>query len=190
MDDNKISHTDEDELWKIIRRLEQKLGKFKISTGNEHKFVGMELVFTEDGKVKVRTKDQILEAIDMLGERINFTVTTPAAKHLFKINPEGQKLEERRKKIFHSITNKLLFTEKRSRPDIETTISFLCRRVTKSDEDDWKKLKRLLAYLKGTIDDYRIMGIDLIEETKIRSWIDASYTVHEDMKSHTGELQV
>ena len=122
----------------------------------------------------------------MLGERIDFTVTTPAARHLFKINPEGQKLEERRKKVFHSITNKLLFTEKRLRPDIETTISFLCRRVTKSDEDDWKKLKRLLAYLKGTIDDYRIMGMDPIEETKMRSWIDASYAVHEDMKSHTG----
>ena len=46
--------------------------------------------------------------------------------------------------------------------------------MTKSDEDDWKKLKRLLAYLKGTIDDYRIMGMDPIEETKMRSWIDAS----------------
>ena len=101
--------------------------------GKEHKFLGMELIFTEDGKVKVRTKDQIIEALEMLGETIDYKVTSPAARHLFKVNPDEEKLEERRARIFHSITAKLLFVEKRSRPDIETAISFLCKRVTKSD---------------------------------------------------------
>ena len=103
VDDNKISHTDDAVLWKIIHKLEEKLGKFKIYTGNEHKFFGMELIFTEDGRVKVRTKEHLLEAIDMLGEAIDFTVTTPAGRHLFQVDPEGQKLEETRKKIpFHN----------------------------------------------------------------------------------------
>ena len=46
---------------------------------------------------------------------------------------------------------------KRVRPDIETSISFLMRRVSKSDVDDWGKLKRVLAYLKNTIDDVRVI---------------------------------
>ena len=45
------------------------------------------------------------------------------------------------------------------RPDIDTVISYVSKRVTKSDEDDWKKLKRLLAFLGGTIGEYRILGI-------------------------------
>ena len=51
----------------IIKKLEKRLGKFKMTKGREHKFLGMEVIFTEDGKVKVRTKDQILETLQMLG---------------------------------------------------------------------------------------------------------------------------
>ena len=40
-----------------------------------------------------------------------------------------------------------------SRSDLETVISFLCRRVSKSDVDYWKKLKRFLFWVKETIDD-------------------------------------
>ena len=73
---------------------------------------------------------------------------------------------------------------KRVRPDIETAISFLMRRVSKSDVDDWWKLKRVLAYLKNTIDDVRIIGASSL--TQILTWVDASYAVHTDMRSHTG----
>ena len=73
---------------------------------------------------------------------------------------------------------------KRVRPDIETSISFLMRRVSKSAVDDWWKLKRVLAYLKNTIDDVRVIGATSL--TQILTWIDASFAVHSDMKSHTG----
>ena len=53
-------------------------------------------------------------------------------------------------------------------------------------EDDWKKLKRVLAYLKETINDYRILGINRNNVLDMITWVDASYAVHEDMKSHTG----
>lgn len=69
-DDNEISHTDKKVMWEIIHKLEEKLGKFKICMESKHKFVGMEIVLTEDGRVKIRTREQILEAIDMLGEKM------------------------------------------------------------------------------------------------------------------------
>jgi hypothetical protein len=74
--------------------------------------------------------------------------------------------------------------EKRSRPDIETTNSFLCTRVSKSDEDDWLKLKRLLQFLNQTIDDVRIIAADNL--CKLFTWVDASYAIHHDMRGHTG----
>ena len=49
------------------------------------------------------------------------------------------------------IVAKLLFVGKRARPDIMVTIAFLTTRVSKSDEDDWKKLERLMSYVHNTL---------------------------------------
>jgi hypothetical protein len=82
------------------------------------------------------------------------------------------------------VVAKLLWAEKRSPPDIETAISFLCTRVSKSDEDDWLKLKRFLQFLNQTIDDVRIVAAN--DLSKFRTWVDASYAIHHDMRGHTG----
>ena len=72
----------------------------------------------------------------------------------------------------------------RARPDIMTTIAFLCTRVSKSTEQDWDKLKRLMEYLKDTLDDELCLGADNLEE--MGSFVDVSFAVHKDMRSHTG----
>jgi len=38
--------------------------------------------------------------------------------------------------------------------------------------------------LRGTLDDVLILGADDI--TRMKTWVDTSYAVHGDMKSHTG----
>ena len=74
---------------------------------------------------------------------------------------------------------------KRARPDIETAVAYRCTRVSKSTNDDWKKLRRLIAFLKHTINDVRVIGATSLQE--LYTWIDAAYGVHNaDMKIHTG----
>ena len=63
-------------------------------------------------------------------------------------------------------------------------MTFSCTRVTKSTEYDWFKLKRVLQWLKYTINDIRIMGMN--DSVIFHTWIDESYAVHEDMRGHTG----
>ena len=84
----------------------------------------------------------------------------------------------------HSVTAKLLYITKRARPDIETGVAFLTTIVSKSTEEDWKKLKRIITFLKYTIDDVRIIGAKGLD--KIYTWVDAAYAVHGDMRSQTG----
>ena len=79
---------------------------------------------------------------------------------------------------------KLLYVSKRVRVDLSTTIVFLCTRVSKSIDEDWEKLRRLLQYLKGTISMKIILGNDGLE--CMRTYIDASYATHMDMKRHMG----
>jgi hypothetical protein len=93
-------------------------------------------------------------------------------------------LDKSKADIFHSTVAKLLYICKRCRLDIQNTVGFLTTRVSKPDEDDWKKLKRVLQYLRGTIDDKLILGC--VDIGKMKSFVDASFAVHMDMKSHTG----
>ena len=52
-----------------------------------------------------------------------------------------------------------MYITKRVRPDIEPTVALLCKRVSKRNEDDWKKLERPLVFLKNTIDDKIYIGV-------------------------------
>ena len=72
------------------------------------------------------------------------------------------------------------------RVDNSPTIAFLCTRVSNSTEQDWEKLRRLLGYLNGSKNMRRILGSDGL--TTLRSYVDASYTIHMDMKEYAEGL--
>ncbi len=129
-------------------------------------------------------KEYIKEAIDDFGEDIIRSAATPAKKNLFDVDETAELLSRKKSENFHSVVAKLLYVSKRSRLDIQLAVAFLCTRVSCSTEQDWQKLKRVLEYLRGTLDEYLTLGADDIGMMK--TWVDASYAVHMDMKSHTG----
>ena len=88
--------------------------------------------------------------------------------------------------MFHHIVSKLLYVSKRARIDIDLTILFLFTRVSKSTQNDWDELRRLLTYLKNTADMSRVIGMNNLD--MLSTLVDTSYAIHEDMKSHTGRV--
>jgi len=70
----------------------------------------------------------------------------------------------------------------RTRQDIQTAVAFLCARVKSPDKDDYKKLTRVIQYLMDTTK----MTLTIEPDNNPRWWVDSSYAVHLDMKSHTG----
>jgi hypothetical protein len=93
-------------------------------------------------------------------------------------------LTKEKAEIFVHLVMQALYLSQRARPDIRTAVAFLCGRLKRPDEDDYKKLTRLMRYLQGTIDLPLILKAD--GSGKVRWWVDASYAVHHDMKGHTG----
>lgn len=184
VDDNKISHMSPAVVTKIIKYIESKFGKLTVTRGQEHVFLGMHIKFLENRNMEVLMKDYLKESIDEFLDDIVKSSVTPAAKNLFDVNDDDERLSTKRSDNFHSITCKLLYVAHRGRPDILLPITFLCTRVSKSNVKDWEKLKRVLQYLRGTLDLVLTLGADDI--TKMKTWVDASYAVHADMKSHTG----
>ena len=88
------------------------------------------------------------------------------------------------KDTFHTLTDKLLYIIKKARPNIETAVAYIHIRVTKSDVDDWKKLQRVLAWLKTTINYARIILATGFMD--LHTWVDAAYAVHSNMRSQSG----
>ena len=87
-------------------------------------------------------------------------------------------------KVCNTFVVKALFATKISGPDIHTAVAFLTTPVQGPNKDDWKKLLRLMQYLRNTTDmplTLRADGTNIF-----KWWVDGSYTVHPDMSSQTG----
>jgi len=184
VDDNKISHVNSNVVDEIIGLIESKFGKMTIVRGDEHVFLGMNIKFGGDGTVTIMMKDHLQEAIDDFGEDVSKPATSPASKTLFNVDPDSSLLIGDKKDSFHSIVAKLPHVAQRGRGDMLPTIAFLCTRVSCSAEQDWGKLKRLLQCLSDTLDEPCVLGAE--NPSALMTWVDVSYAVHTDMKSHTG----
>ncbi len=128
--------------------------------------------------------DSVAKMIEDLPEEFDGEAAILAGVDLFKVNENSPKVDEKRAQFYHTYTAKTLFICKRARPDLQTTVSFLCKRVKDCREDDYKKLKRMLQFIRATKDDYLTLSAASLHN--VRWWVDAAYAVHPDMKSHTG----
>jgi hypothetical protein len=128
-------------------------------------------------------KDYVAEMVDDSGVKIKSTRDTPAGEDLLS-EGTGAKLDKARAELFHTIVAKGLFICKRARPDIHTAIAILCGRTQAPNENDWCKLIRVLQYLNGTRDFVLTLGADDLHV--IKWYVDASFAVHPDFRSHTG----
>jgi hypothetical protein len=184
VDDNKVSHAHDKVVTDVIEKIEARFGKMTVTRGKKHVFLGMDIEFYENGTASIKMKDYIKESIDNFGETVSRSAAAPEKRDLFEINEESAALTNNGRETFHSVVVKLLYISKRGCLDIQLAIAFLCTRVQCSTKQDWTKLKRVLEYLHGSLDEFLVLGADDI--CIMKTWVDASYAVHKDMKSHTG----
>ncbi len=111
---------------------------------------------------------------------------TPAGNHLFQVNPDGELLNEATAILFHHFTARLLFLCKQARPDVQPPVSFLCTWVKGPNQYDYKKLARVIRYLRGSIKS--VLTLEASRVNIVKWWINASFAVHPDMRSHTGAM--
>ena len=109
---------------------------------------------------------------------------TPATSKLFFVNLTHWKLDAATAYYFHRVVTRFLYVAKRARSDLQVTVAFLCERVKCPNVGGWKKLGRLVQYVRATIHLPLIVGSD--GSGNLIWSIDASFAVHTDMKSHTG----
>ena len=166
----------------LINHLENSFGKLTTQKGKIHSYLGMTIDFNHSYGVALtmkRYEDEILKDYNVKG-----TASTPASQSLFKVDQNIEPLSKDKAKVFHSAVAKLLYLAKRTRPDLLTAIAFLSTRVSKSTYEDEEKLKRVLRYLNGNRG--RAIVLEVGDELKVISFVDAGFGIHRDGKSQTG----
>jgi hypothetical protein len=182
VDDLKISCEDESAIDAVCDGLRLLYKSINIATGERLDYLGMELDYSVQGEVSISMQSMVEQIVDEYD--VGTPSKSPAPVYLFQVSDDSAKLNKQDKEKFHSTVQKLLYLSKRARPDILTAVSFLTSRVMQPTEEDLSKLMRCLRYLKGTSDLKLVLSGS--KGMVITSYVDASYAVHPDGKSHTG----
>jgi hypothetical protein len=194
VDDLKVSHPKPSVLTRMTewlkstyeRLFDDGSGRMTISRGKIYDYLGMTLDSTVAREVKITMIDYVEDMLLLFSDhdKSGSTAKTPAAEHLFRVNGASTSLTQEAATIFHNFVAKCLFLTKRARPDISTAVAFLTTRVKGPDEDDWKKLVRMIRYLRGTTQLPLILRADSVPVPKW--WAHGSHATHPNMRGHTG----
>ena len=182
VDDLMISSKDQSVLTSIADALRQKYTDITVKVGKEHDFLGIHWNFSVAGEVTLSMSGYVENILNKY--RVKTKAKSPATDMLFVTNPDCPKLNKTKQELFHSCVMELHYLAKRIRGDILTAVSYCATRVLFPDDDDEKKLDRILSYLMATRGNVLLLRIG--GAIQINAYVDASFGTYGDMKSVTG----
>jgi hypothetical protein len=184
VDDLKITSRSRVLINELINKLRETYKDITVKEGLIQNYLGMCFDYSVKKKCKVTMEGYVNDLLETC--KVSGIAATPALSNLFLIDKNKEFLNFDLKKWFHSTVAKVLYLAKRARPDVLVCVSFLASRVLEPNTDDFAKLNRLLKYINGS----KELGIVLEPDNDLNivSYIDASYAVHNDMRSHAGTI--
>ena len=102
-------------------------------------------------------------------------MTSPWNENLFKVQKQSPLLDQPRAELFHTVVAQGLFLTKRAS---------LTTRVKSPNQDDWDKLVRVMIFLRQS--ELEVLTLRADGTGDLRWYIDASFAMHPDFRSHTG----
>jgi hypothetical protein len=126
----------------------------------------MTLDYSERGKVKIQMLDNVDKMLADLPTEMDGEAPSPVANHLLTAKDDQTKVDQNKAQFFHTYVAKTLFLCKRARPDLQTAVAFLSTRVKSCDEDDYKKLIRMLQFLWAARGDFLTLSADSLHNVR------------------------
>ena len=190
VDDLKSSHKDPKINDLFHKWLESKygnpeIGQVKATRGKRHDYLAMVLDYSIPGKLQVDMTNYVKDMVNEFPGVIKPT-NCPWTDNLFKVDTNSPQLAKDKAEEFHTFVAKGLFVCKRARQDIQPAIAFLSTRVKGPTQNDWSKLIKMMGFLKTTQKD--VLTLDADSTGTIIWYLDASFAVHHDFRSHTGAV--
>jgi hypothetical protein len=181
VDDAFFAADDLEDLEDINKSLKQAFTEVTIQCGSNLSYLGMSISMNkETGHIAISQHGYIQDVLERY--EVKGQCKTPSDNNLFDKDLEEDSCDV---DIFTSKVMSLLYLAKRTRPDILKEVSICTTRIKAPTISDMKRIDRVLKYLNGTkLKEMVFMVTDL----EVYAYIDASYAIHQDGKSHTGAV--
>jgi hypothetical protein len=148
-------------------------------------YLGMMFDYTVPGQCTVDMPlliDDLLKYMNVKGGS-----KYPHDSNLYVVDVTSPLLDAKRTKEFYSVVYKLYYCALRIEVRVQVAVHFLTTRVTKSTEEDWQKLMRVLRFLNCTERSKLLLKPDN-DPLQVEWFIDVGHAIHTDMRSQTGSV--
>lgn len=146
VDDGLVAATNQDDSEKFIRELKR---RFKITIKKATYFLGLEIK-EENGDIRVSQKHYAQKVLDRFGMSDCKPTTTPIQKD--SLSELDKELVDSTTFPYREAVGALAYLTVGTRPDLAYAVSVISRTLENPSKDDVQKLKRILRYIKGTLD--------------------------------------
>jgi hypothetical protein len=182
VDDIFATSNSQDDLDDVYKLLLLRYTKVNRRIGPELPFLGMSFNFAMAGVVSINMSGYIDDLVRTSG--IEGCAPSPAITTLFEVFEGIPSLSHDRHAWYYSMVFKCLYLTERIRPDGKVAVAFLTTRARQPNVDDEKKLIRFIRYINAT--KHACLTLSATNPLNFTAFIDASYGVHPDAKSHSG----
>ena len=168
----------------VVNNLEK---EFKIKDlGHVNNLLGMKII-QKKGKITISQVNyviKLLEEFNMLDCKPKSTPMDNSTQFSCLQSPNSeQEKSKMATKPYRSLIGKLHYLASHSRPDITFAVSLLSRYNNNPGPCHWKGAKRILRYLRGTVDYCLVLKP---QNLNLIGFCDADWGSQEDRKSTTG----
>lgn len=146
VDDGLIACSDEEEAQRFLTELKE---RFKIKSKLANYYLGLEISREDNGTVKVNQTAYTKKVLERFGMSECKPVGTPIIKDGKIEKGEDSKIE---KFPYRQVVGALAYLMVGTRPDIAYAVGVASRKLDNPSSEDIVKVKRILRYLKGTLD--------------------------------------
>jgi hypothetical protein len=162
----------------LINKLEGKYGKISHVQGRNLSFLGLKIIQSETGEIKVSQPGYVDE---ILGDLQTGSAVSPATRNILDDTSTSPTVNQ---SSYLSKVMKLMYLATKSRPDLLFATSFLASKSSRPTQKDEQSVMRIYSYLSMTRD----MGISINPRNMtLSASVDASKGIHRlDEKGHSG----
>ena len=183
VDDLIIATSNNRDYVQIVKHLSKEVGVKEL--GDVKYYLGIQVEREEDGSFLLSQRQKINELIECMQLQDANTVATPMATDFLKNQQDSKLLPDNSE--YRSVIGKLLYLVTTCRPDIANAVGILSRKVSSPTEHDWAGVKRVVRYLKGTVNCK--LRLPAVSDPKLVGYTDADWAGdNADYKSTSGHV--